>query len=76
MTPEQVKAIAEAAWIQPHYRPLDVAIERAIRQAVNEFADEAAKDCVRQARMWPSAPEAAGLFHAEQTIRALKLPEE
>jgi len=75
MTPERVKAIAETAWIQPHYRPLDVAIERAIRQAVNEFAEEAAKQIDAQMKPFTMAGiiERAQALHI---VRALKLPEE
>ncbi len=67
MTPERVKAIAETAWIQPHYRPLDVAIERAITQAVNEALEEAANTI---------NPMMIGRGTAKDAIRALKLPEE
>ena len=73
MTPERVKAIAEAAWIQPHYRPLNVAIERAIRQAVNEALEEAAKACCFSAN--PYGERDPGIYYAA-AIRALKLPEE
>lgn len=75
MTPERVKAIAEAAWIQPHYRPLDVAIERAIRQAVNEAAEEIVALVEEHARQYAPV-NAALLEQARRSIRALKLPEE
>lgn len=75
MTPERVKAIAEAAWIHPQSQPLDIAIERAITQAVNEFAEHAAlkinAKCTEYAQVY-ALPDA---YDCIEVVRALKLPE-
>ena len=48
MTPARIAEIAESAWLHPQSQPLDVAIERAIRLAVNSFpvADKGARAIV------------------------------
>lgn len=80
MTPERVRAIAEAAWVHPYRVEIDVAIERAITQAVNEALDKAANMAIFLTIEYPADLTDVGYNEAcediERTIRALKLPEE
>ena len=51
-------------------------IKRAIRLAVNEALEEAAKECMEHAERVPEQYEALGLNDAAGIISELKLPEE
>lgn len=75
MNKERIAEIAESAWVHPQSQPLDVAIERAIRQAVNEAAEEIVALVEEHARQYAPV-NAALLEQARRSIRALKLPEE
>ena len=67
MTPERIAFYAEQAWPAGHEATSVRAIERAIRAAVNEFAEEAAKAVIGYGD---------GPYAPHNKVRALKLPEE
>lgn len=70
MTPERVAEIADLHTVSLHVKPR---MERAIRQAVNEFAEEAGERFSAmhgKGDIWLSSMAASNL------VRALKLPEE
>ena len=73
MTPERIAEIAELHTVSP---TVQKRMERAIRQAVNEFAEETAtkidEKCASYAKDY-AVPDA---YECIDIVRALKLPEE
>ena len=69
MTPERIAEIAESAWLEMTYEPVEseLAMRRAIRQAVNEAMEQAATHI--------DVPFTRKGNEFADAIRALKIPE-